>query len=406
MAGRLRTIESSARATIEDLTADGRGTVLLFLSVAWFVNFGIRMVYPVVVPTLQSVFGFGLTTTGVLLTTLWLMYAIGQLPGGILADRFGERIVLVGGLVLVAASLVIVSASIGLWMVFLGTLLTGLAVGLYSTTLFTVLANVFENRQGTAQGVTLAMGNAGSASLPVLAITIVGVLGWRAGFAYLLPLLAIATVGVWYALPGRLTEATPGDSVLDTDTLRRIADAIRTRSLANATVVMALVSLFFQAFTSFYPTYLLTVKGLSGGTVAALFSLFFVMAIVAQLSAGVVSDRIGQVRTLTIILGLATVGLLALPFANRIEWLILLTLLISFQSGTWPVINAYTIPRIPPAVQGGGFGMIRTSFTIVAAFGSTFVGIAADRTSLEFAFAWVGAAIVVTFLFVLVFLKE
>jgi len=50
---------------------DGRGWVLLAVSIGWFLSYGVRMVYPIFAPFFQAEFGLTLTTTGLLLSTLW-----------------------------------------------------------------------------------------------------------------------------------------------------------------------------------------------------------------------------------------------------------------------------------------------------------------------------------------------
>lgn len=405
MVGGVGSDASGWRGVVGGLRGDGRVVILVVLAGAWFVNFGVRMIFPVILPHLQGFFGFGLGTAGVLLTALWFMYAVGQLPGGVLADRLGERVVLVAGLLLLGVGLAVVSAAVTLMMVFVGTFVIGLALGLYSTPLFTVLSDVFTRHRAAAQGVTLATGNLGSIILPVTAVTTAGLIGWRFGLAYPIPILLAAAIGVQSSLPARLSEA-PTTSALDPETFRQITRVVRTRSLATATLIMILVSFFFQAFTSFYPTYLITVKNLSTAAAATLFALFFATAMLGQLGAGLVSDRIGPVRTLTLVLATASIGLIALPFATGPYTLLLVTLLIGVQSGTWPVINAYTIPRIPAALQGGGFGLIRTGFILITAFGSTTVGLLAEQTSLELVFASIGITIITALIVVTLLLND
>jgi membrane protein len=65
------------------------------------------MIYPVLLPYFRDAFGLSLTIAGLLVTILWLGSAVGQLPGGIFADRYSERLVLATGAILVAVALVV-----------------------------------------------------------------------------------------------------------------------------------------------------------------------------------------------------------------------------------------------------------------------------------------------------------
>jgi hypothetical protein len=59
-------------------TVGGReGAHARFGAVAWGLIVGVRMVYPVIVPYLQTEYGLSLTVSGLLMTVLWFFYAIG-----------------------------------------------------------------------------------------------------------------------------------------------------------------------------------------------------------------------------------------------------------------------------------------------------------------------------------------
>ena len=92
----------SVRREVAHLRANDRGPVLLVVAGGWGTLLGARMIYPVLLPSLRSEFGLSLTVAGFLVTVLWLGSALGQLPGGIIADRYNERSVLIAGTLVVA----------------------------------------------------------------------------------------------------------------------------------------------------------------------------------------------------------------------------------------------------------------------------------------------------------------
>jgi len=81
------------------------------------------------------------------------------------------------------------------------------ATGLYATTRFTVLADVYPDRAATAIGISPSAGNVGTVLLPVALGGAAAALGWRAGFGAAIPLFAAAAVGLWLAVPGRTSAA-------------------------------------------------------------------------------------------------------------------------------------------------------------------------------------------------------
>ena len=88
------------RTAADDLRGDGRGWVLVVVAVGWALAIGVRLVFPALLPAVRRSFGMSLSTAGLLITVLWGAYASMQFPGGILADRYGERAVLVAAIAL------------------------------------------------------------------------------------------------------------------------------------------------------------------------------------------------------------------------------------------------------------------------------------------------------------------
>ena len=88
------------------------------------------MVYPALLPHLRGAYGLSLTTAGLLLTVLWIAYACGQLPGGILADWSGERLLLITSSLLAATMLTLVIIAESAIILFLATALFSLGTAL------------------------------------------------------------------------------------------------------------------------------------------------------------------------------------------------------------------------------------------------------------------------------------
>mgnify|MGYP002761639887 FL=1 len=77
-----------------------RYTVLSLCTLAFFVTYFARLAISPVVPFVVAEFGVSNTAIGVALSGMWLAYGVSQFPSGILADRYGERrviLVAVGG---------------------------------------------------------------------------------------------------------------------------------------------------------------------------------------------------------------------------------------------------------------------------------------------------------------------
>lgn len=344
------------------------------------------MVFPAVLPSVRSAFGFDLTTAGLLLTSLWLAYALAQFPGGILGDRIGERNVLVLSTGLGMGTIVALTVAVDPATFFLATVLFGLGTGLFTTTRFTVLADVFPERGATAIGLTASAGSLGSTVLPVVAGFLAATLSWRAGFGVLLPLYAVTVLGLWWSVPKRTSESAGTMAQFSPENRQLIKRSVTTVPVVLTTVSMLLMSALYQGFTGFFPTYLVGVEGLDGEVAALLFGSFFGAGIVIQPAAGAVADRFGADRTLVLTTVATVAAVAAVPFVHGVWALAGLTVLASVQLGYWPVAQSFAVDLLPTEVQGSAFGLLRTTYLLGASVGPTVVGVIADAGRFDVAF--------------------
>lgn len=378
---RFRTAQEPFRA----LWTEGRGAILLVVSIGWLVSIGVRLVYPALLPSIRAELGFDLTAAGLVVTVLWAGYALMQFPGGLLADRIGERAVLVSSTALTGVGIGIVVVSSGPISFFLGTIATGCGSGLYATTRATVLSDIYPERSSTALGFIQAFGNIGTTVLPPIAGFLTVLVSWRLGIGYLLPLAFGVAVALWIVVPERTSTA---DSAVELswDTVGTLRRGLGNRSVLLVTASMFLSSVVYQSFTGFYPTYLVLEKGFSGEFAALLYGGFFAVGIVLQLVSGPSGDLIGMRWTIAVSLGIATVGLALLPFVDQLIAIVLLSGMLSAQLAYWPVVNAYTIEVMPTEMQGTGFGIVRTAYLLSASGGAAVVGYFGDAGMLDTAF--------------------
>ena len=386
------------------LREDPRTPILLVIAGGWSLSLGVRLVYPAVIPHLRTAYGISLSTAGLLLTVLWLAYAIGQLPGGILADRLGERRVLVASTFISGATLGLVVVAGAVEVLFAATVLFGLSTALYGVARFTILTEVYPDNDGTAIGVTMAAGDLGNAVLPPFAGFLAVTFAWQFGFAFAVPLFLLAGVGLFVALPrsDRQRAMASSDDAPEEPwltrtaaTVRRVASALRSRPVAVVTAIQTLGYCAWQALTGFYPTYLIDVKGFAPTTATLLFGGFFALGVVVKPLAGRAYDASGIRTTLPVILGVAGVGLVLLPFVDSLPGILLVTLLLSSILGYSTVTLTHLTASLPAAVRGSGLGVLRTGYMVIGAGSPVVAGLLADADLFDEVFFILAALVAV-----------
>ena len=367
----------SLQQEIGALWADGKGKKLIAIALGWGLLNGTRMIYPVLLPSLSESFGLTLTTAGLLVTLIWITYAIGQVPSGVLADRYGERTILTTGLVIVTVAVSLVVLAPTTWSLFAATGLIGVGLSLYPVARITALSDLYPDRIGRVLGITMAAGDTGQTVLPLIAGILIG-LTWQVGLVFVVPLLVVVAIAVWQVLPSTVSSDTERTEL----SLQRARTVLR--ELYHPTLVIMAIILFLyigvlQTFSAFYPTYLIHDKGFSSTAASALFSLFFAFGIAAKPLAGVAYDVIGIRRSLPLVLGGAIIGFALLPFLDGFWLLAGDTVLISSMLGSGAITQSYLSETIPPEIEGTGLGTVRSSASLLASMGPVLFGAIAER---------------------------
>jgi len=370
---------------------DGRGWILFTVSLGWALTIGTRIVYPALLPEIRLEFEFGYATAGVLIGLVWAAYGALQFPGGLLADTTSHRMALVVGTVVTTIGLCILVFSPVFGVFVLATVVMGAGTGLYGPSRVTVLSNIYSEHDSTAIGVSQAAGNIGNAIFPVIAGGVTVYLGWRAGLGYLAPLLIIVAIGLWVTIPETSDSSRSSQSA--TALVKESRRALVSRPVYSGTGLLLLLMFVYQSLTGFLPTYLVDEKGVSTARAATLYSGFFAAAVLTQLAAGALADRFGIRRVIAIFAAASIPGFVLLLTTESIVLTVVAVVCLSFLLGCFPPAHAYTVGVVPPAVQGTGYGAIRTIYIGCGAAGPVLTGFVIDFGSFSWAMAALGLVV-------------
>lgn len=227
-----------------------------------------------------------------------LVYFVLGTLGGILADRFGPRLVCSVGMVLIALGLLFTSWATALWMVYLSY---GLLVGLGIAFVYTPsIANVqpwFTVRRGLAGGIASSGIGAGTLLLPLLLAMAIGPMPWREAMRLLA--LGVLVLGLLTAALLRRAPASNKPGVGGTASGLSLRETLRTptfRWFYLATVLASPVMFIPFAHLSASARDL----GLQEAQAVGLVGLIGVGSLVGRFSIGLLADRLGRARTLVL----------------------------------------------------------------------------------------------------------
>jgi MFS family permease len=145
--------------------------------------------------TLESEFGARRGETSLVFSICAFLYFLLGFPAGLIADRTGPRPVVIGGLLLIAAGLVVASQASSLWQIYLGySLGVGVGIGLSYVPSVAAVQRWFVRQRGTASGIAVAGIGVGTLIGAPLAHQLIAAVGWRETYLVLAALTAIGAI--------------------------------------------------------------------------------------------------------------------------------------------------------------------------------------------------------------------
>ena len=227
-----------------------------------------------------------------------LVYFVLGTLGGILADRFGPRLVCSVGMALIALGLLATSWAPNLWMVYLSYgLLVGLGIAFVYTPSIASVQPWFTARRGLAGGIASSGVGAGTLLVPVLVAVGISHMPWREAMRWLA--LGVLVLGLLSAGLLRRAPAAGRPGAGGTASGLSLGETLRTptfRWFYLATVLASPVMFIPFAHLSASARDL----GLDEALAVGLVGLIGVGSLVGRFSIGLLADRLGRAQTLVL----------------------------------------------------------------------------------------------------------
>jgi sugar phosphate permease len=341
--------------------------VFTLLYIGFCVSYVDRAAISISMATIGKEFSLNASEMGVVLSTFFIGYALMQLPGGWLADRFGSKRVII--------------IAIGFWSLF--TVLTGLAWSLSSIVIIRLLFGLGEGAfpcatlKGIAENFSrierpkvttllLSSNYIGNALSPIIVAPLLLYFGWRNMF-YAIGIGGIVYVVVYWFAVRRPAGDEPCEAVKEKDEQVQ-KNKVGMMTLLKIPLMWQLVVCWFclsivnKGLDSWMPIYLLTVRHLDLKSLGLLTPLPFIAGGIATAIGGWVMVRLfsGKEKYLLILsAGLTTVFLYFMYKAETVMMLIAFqSLAYFFKAFVLATTMALPMKMFPGSIVGSATGMI------------------------------------------------
>ncbi len=367
-------------------------------------------VYVVVLPRVQADFGIDRSSASMPYTITMIGFGIGMVLMGRLADRHGVWLPISIGALCLSAGFVLAAHAPGFWTF---TVVHGLLIGLLgaSATFGPLVADTtlwFERHRGIAVAICASGNYLGGAVWPWVAEHYVETVGWRQTYVGIGAFCLLTMLPLAYAMRRRPPalrhgavalhegDAAPGATAA-TGLARSAPERAHTRGVPGAAegrtlgmspralqsllaiagvgccVAMSMPQVHIVAYCS--------ELGYGPARGAQMLSLMLGFGVVSRLVFGLISDRIGGLRTLLLGSVLQGVALtLFLPFDGLVSLYVISSMFGLFQGGIVPSYAIIVREHFAPREAGERVGVVLMSTLFGMALGGWMSGKAFDLT--------------------------
>jgi sugar phosphate permease len=391
-----------------------RNIILGLLFITWTLSYMDRMVMTVAIPYIAKDFDLTPVSMGIVMSAFFAGYALFQVPGGMLADKFGARKTMVTAVAWWSVFTAATAAATNLTNLLIIRVLFGIGEASFPGGSWKTLSNWFPKKErATANGIMMSSNALGPAIAPLFVVGVMAAFGWRSVFLFLvIPGIIIAAL-LWY-----IVRDNPKDSkMVSPEELKVIQGDVETegstkkmsfKDVLKQSMVWKLVLVWFTfditfwGFSSWIPTYLVEARGFNMLDMGINASLPFLAGTVGLILGGYWSDKyfVGKRRNLIIGSNIISAVFLYFTFTTgvMVPAMALLTLSGFFICLSFGAIWALPMNVLKPEVMGSSAALINFGGQAAGFISPIVIGflIEAAGGSFDTAFYFLIAAVLVS----------
>jgi MFS family permease len=310
-----------------------------------------------------------------LVSSSWFISRIfTELPSGMLADWFGRRRLLVGGLAISAVGAFTCSTANNIYLLILGITLWGLGTGFFFMSCSIIVFDLFKSKvRGQALGTFQAIEFIGSFIGAPIGSFMVHIAGYSGVFR-VASVLIVCSFFVAYLSKGLKQSDIKNVNQKVSLSLKEILPGVKNWSLTSVYINSFTRMLIWMGITgTVIPLFLNLELGINVELISLVISSRTVSMILATAISGHMSDKAGRKPMIVLGMLMQACSLYAYTLAASFEVLVFIGLVEGLGCGMVLTSSMVLLSEIaPPKLRGGAIGIDRTFLSVGGFFGPLF----------------------------------
>ncbi|WP_246058302.1 MFS transporter [Paenibacillus illinoisensis] len=372
-----------------------RYVILALLFVGWCLGNLDRFAINYAIVAIGQDMGFSASSQGIILSSFFLGYALMQIPGGKLADRFGYRKVIL--------------IAVFSWSVF--TFFTGSAWSLLSLVVFRFLFGIGEGsfypsgskaiavnfpvtQRARAMSIMLSAAKFMGIITPVLAGIALVTIGWRSFFYITGAVGILVTVLMFFFLkePGQIPSHNAPGAAAAPKPKASLKTIIRMPMIWNLFICNFCIYAINWGLKSWMPTYMVQVRGLEIVEMGMIATIPAIVGIVSMLVSGYIIDRIpaGKDRLFAFVFAiLVAIFLYFMSTASSVALFITHVSIVTVLAGYIAMlVMTKPLKTLPTSIIATANGFINTGAQLAGFITPMLIGFIVDASGGSFTIAF------------------
>lgn len=342
---------------------EGKYFILALLFAGWSLGNLDRFVMNYAVISISKDLQLSAASTGLLLSSFFAGYALMQIPGGWLADRYGSRKILLTAIITWSIFTALTGAAWSLTSILIIRFFFGIGEGGYMPAGSKLIAQTFPFRErGRAMSIVLSSGAFLGILTPIFATTMMATIGWRVMFYIIGGIGIILAIIFLYYIKDPASVVEEDKEELNIQPATSLVQLLKHPFVWSLFIASFSVNAINWGLLSWLPTYLVNVRGLELlelGWIAAIPGL---SAIIGTFGAGYLLDKLPKGKEYIYgIISAACVGILLYLMFNAgsvTEFMVYQTIIMIFGAFIIIFLPTNVLKTVPSQIVGSTMGFV------------------------------------------------